>query len=1105
MSLAGTSIESLTDNLGALKLNSEIEEVISKVTAALKTIREMKRATVLYAPTQDVINLQIKAYQNKLTACSNNLVLSLQELTNYLVFLIENIKNRVDLRGYAESAAKTLSTHCMTTVDPTTKKQLFACYQFLRDTVKTLPNPKADVDKITSKTYKDFAELRDDFAQIEFTAELIDLLTQAEKNSRASGKQINPMATASSKLENISEYSPLAMKNIIAIDENTQKAISYIEQQIRINFYLLKYSFNCDFYHIPIICCRDMYELFVILNQYKDESGFILEKEALQKYQFYNAMFDFMSNDFVSAIIKLNARKEMHQRALKHILFANLILQSVSYIQLLFDSTITSLSTYNEQQLKNIRNEINAKITIIEKRLKIYKAIKTKTPVRGDLLSELESSCDNSVKRLNYIREKVSELTPPIVHSIENQSLLTVNSNVSQLLTRILKLTPTKPNDIQALLQDPDNNYTDEFQSQIIEIMKISIFKDNDSYFYSALYNDADNHKPTVNLTQLKINLAHFILFNLSNKIEPKLRFQLTFHLVSKLCDHIRRTFLSFKQLPLGSYLQVINDTYEITKNGSDEFVKIYNHEKLTENYSPEALIRYLLNITIIYHQYLIAIQSIVYSRQPEEKILLITDKLSSVTEFLILESNSMRNLISEELYDELNHVVSGIKSQIEIKIKLLAQRVKKNKNIALPTTSSSSIELVNDSTDSDNEVEISGAEPSIHTAPSRPLYKDDTHGWINPREKRPKRAAKKYVISFTPEESIYDYQIRHNLKNFLPELVVKVLHTLNLNGYHAFITGGMVRDLLLKRPYHDIDIVTNCSSSELLRLLGDVCYASAHRSNLFHIDGLRSDITCLDMPKLLSEANVVNMHPSLYFMKCVAEKSDLTINCFFINAQGKIFDPLRHIKTLSDKSLILTQPAEISFIDDPQRILRLFLISVRTGKAIADTDMLTIKQNIEKILSIPFGVYLTCLKRLFLQGNAARTFLLLHKHNLFTSLFFSHGQVHRNIIYTGSEWLAYFSKIDQIELDCKPSPFEPLAYCLFKLYSSTPLFFESHFKGSRTYHDINRLNHALEAITLREMAVAVPPNYLPAYHQAPCSSLDPIPTQTKTPLPRLM
>ena len=50
----------------------------------------------------------------------------------------------------------------------------------------------------------------------------------------------------------------------------------------------------------------------------------------------------------------------------------------------------------------------------------------------------------------------------------------------------------------------------------------------------------------------------------------------------------------------------------------------------------------------------------------------------------------------------------------------------------------------------------------------------------------------------------------------------LKVVKKLNNNGYLAYIVGGAVRDMILEKECHDIDITTNAKPDEIEAVFSD-------------------------------------------------------------------------------------------------------------------------------------------------------------------------------------------------------------------------------------------------------------------------------------------
>ena len=59
-------------------------------------------------------------------------------------------------------------------------------------------------------------------------------------------------------------------------------------------------------------------------------------------------------------------------------------------------------------------------------------------------------------------------------------------------------------------------------------------------------------------------------------------------------------------------------------------------------------------------------------------------------------------------------------------------------------------------------------------------------------------------------------------LKIKIPAGANEIIHTLQNNGYEAFIVGGAVRDSILHRPVHDYDITTSATPAEVMEVFAD-------------------------------------------------------------------------------------------------------------------------------------------------------------------------------------------------------------------------------------------------------------------------------------------
>lgn len=132
-----------------------------------------------------------------------------------------------------------------------------------------------------------------------------------------------------------------------------------------------------------------------------------------------------------------------------------------------------------------------------------------------------------------------------------------------------------------------------------------------------------------------------------------------------------------------------------------------------------------------------------------------------------------------------------------------------------------------------------------------------------------------------------------------IPQPVVNIIHTLETNGFEAFVVGGSLRDLLLSRVPKDWDITTNATPEEIQELFPDSVY-----ENDFGTVGIKVPRFLLQTPET-QETDIIEVttyrsesgysdsrHPDqVTFVKTIEE--DLARRDFTVNAMaGKILEP---------------------------------------------------------------------------------------------------------------------------------------------------------------------------------------------------------------------
>jgi tRNA nucleotidyltransferase/poly(A) polymerase len=152
------------------------------------------------------------------------------------------------------------------------------------------------------------------------------------------------------------------------------------------------------------------------------------------------------------------------------------------------------------------------------------------------------------------------------------------------------------------------------------------------------------------------------------------------------------------------------------------------------------------------------------------------------------------------------------------------------------------------------------------------------------------------------------------------------ILANYQAEGQEIYLVGGVVRDALLNRPIHDIDLALNGDVKSLARRVADTLGAAFYMldderntARVIHRQG--SITTSLDFAALRGNG----IHADL-------KARDLTVNAIAVNTHqlGQLIDPMGGIADLRAKRLVACTPT--SFDDDPARILRTVRLALDLG-----------------------------------------------------------------------------------------------------------------------------------------------------------------------------
>ena len=243
------------------------------------------------------------------------------------------------------------------------------------------------------------------------------------------------------------------------------------------------------------------------------------------------------------------------------------------------------------------------------------------------------------------------------------------------------------------------------------------------------------------------------------------------------------------------------------------------------------------------------------------------------------------------------------------------------------------------------------------------------------------------------------------NLASHLTHPVFKRIGELaDERGQRAFVIGGFVRDLMLDRPCKDIDIVTEGSGIELAR-------ATAQRMGIKQVHVFKNFGTAMFKARDY-EIEFVGARKESYTRgsrKPVVEdgtleddqnRRDFTINAMAIglNADsfGKLVDPFGGIDDLDRKWIRTPLDPDITYSDDPLRMLRAVRFASQLGFRIEEGSLDAIRRNARRLEIISAERIHTELNKIILSPRPSRGFKLLFKtkllHQFFPEMVALHG-----------------------------------------------------------------------------------------------------------------
>ncbi|MCB0318736.1 MAG: polynucleotide adenylyltransferase PcnB [Bdellovibrionales bacterium] len=224
--------------------------------------------------------------------------------------------------------------------------------------------------------------------------------------------------------------------------------------------------------------------------------------------------------------------------------------------------------------------------------------------------------------------------------------------------------------------------------------------------------------------------------------------------------------------------------------------------------------------------------------------------------------------------------------------------------------------------------------------------------------------------------------------KNIDPD-ALKIMYRLNRYGYKAYLVGGGVRDLLLKKAPKDFDIATNATPRQIKSLFRN-SRIIGRRFKLIHVffkNGKIIEVSTFRDTQNEIESNSGNQtqKDNTYGTEATdAFRRDLTINALFYSTDNfSIIDYVGGIEDLDNEIIRMIGDPNQRLPEDPVRLMRVIRHAVKANFKIESNLEKALKKHSKLIVdSSPMRVYEE-LRKDFASGYCLDIFRGLKKYSI--------------------------------------------------------------------------------------------------------------------------
>jgi poly(A) polymerase len=184
---------------------------------------------------------------------------------------------------------------------------------------------------------------------------------------------------------------------------------------------------------------------------------------------------------------------------------------------------------------------------------------------------------------------------------------------------------------------------------------------------------------------------------------------------------------------------------------------------------------------------------------------------------------------------------------------------------------------------------------------------------------------------------------------------VARVADAFAAAGYELSLVGGPVRDALLGRPVHDLDFTTDARPDDILRVLSPIADAVWDVGRQFGTIGGRLGDETVEITTYRSDSyDGQTRKPEVEFGDTLEGdllRRDFTVNALALRIpEVRLVDPSGGVEHLLSRTITTPSTPEVSFGDDPLRMLRAARFAAQLGFTVDEETRAAMSRMADRI-----------------------------------------------------------------------------------------------------------------------------------------------------------